>query len=523
MAGGGGGLSSHLTSVLCWSFLPGLFTNLALSTFYRLSPSSRPVLPPHASPPQIAAANRRAQSHHRRARIALLAAYLLYSILSVYWAQSRGPSANYYALLGLPRDIVEADGGAAVKKHWKRLARVYHPDKVGKQGEALFVELKKGVDVLQDENKRWAYERFGPSVTSWGGGKLVTNREYLNQGALHSLIFWGSAALSIFAFTFFRKSERRYNFWRYLALCLSFALELHFLLRPFPSPTFSLVFPNRLTYEHISLHRQLFISTSMAMSQIAPLLFPAATASPGEGGTEEDAMARALADAEQLKPLLQRLAQLTATAEAEAAALQQLELRPLLSPPAPSVSGAPSAPNKADERRLRAEVQAQMVRTFEDLQVKSNPATAGVWREAIERGRARKGRKEKGGKGADGEGKKRRRKKKAVGGEGAANGSGGSTPSTDSPITTSSSTPADNLNAPPPTLDAAAIPPAVTLLASPPASPRLGFPTAAIPLPSPGTVEEVKKEELPAEKKQEAKEEEKDAAKDSRLPTPPPE
>jgi hypothetical protein len=213
---GGGGLSSHLTSILCWTFLPSFLTSIALNVFYRLFPSLRPTVPANASPPQLAFENARAQKHHRRARVTLLALYLLYSVISVYWAQGGITNANYYTLLGLPREVVETEGAGAVKKHWKKLARVYHPDKVGKQGEALFVELKTAVDVLQDDGKKWAYERFGPGVTSWGGGKLVTNREYLKTGVTHSVIFWGSALMSIFAFALFRKSERRYNFVRVL-------------------------------------------------------------------------------------------------------------------------------------------------------------------------------------------------------------------------------------------------------------------------------------------------------------------
>ncbi|GAA5849975.1 hypothetical protein JCM8547_000970 [Rhodosporidiobolus lusitaniae] len=554
----GGGLSSHLTSILCWTFIPSLLTNLVISTFYRLLPSYRPVVPPNASPTQLASENARAQSHYRRARVALLSAYLVYSVLSVYWSQGGRSGANYYALLGLPRDVVETEGGAAVKKHWKKLARVYHPDKVGKGGEALFVELKKGVDALQDDGKRWAYERFGPGVTSWGGGKLVTNREFLKTGAIHSTIFWGSAILSIFVFAFFRKSERRYNFWRYLSLALCMSLEFHFLLRPFPSPTFSLLFPSRLTFEHISLLRQIFISSSLAMSQITPLLFPTnpSLESAGPAAYEEDALARAFADADQLKPLLQRLVNLTTAAEAEAAALQALELRPLFVPSRPSTpsEGPPSA-DPAREKAVREKLQQDMVRTFEDLQVKSIPATAAVWRSAVMEAR------EKGGAGKEGkkDGKKeKRKKKKAAAKEGGAKQNGDveagekkeerrSRPSSISIFPSSSSigssgpSPSPSLissiSPAPPTLDTATIPPSIVALASPPASPRLraGFPLGAIPLPSPGTLEAaekigregmrlVKEEEGgEAGKKKVEEKTEKQKKEESRLLTPPPE
>ncbi|GAA6001652.1 hypothetical protein JCM10207_002249 [Rhodosporidiobolus poonsookiae] len=524
----GGGLSSHLTSVLCWTFLPSLLSNLLLNLFYRLSPSSRPSVPPRATVAQLSTATARAQAHHRRARVLLLTGYLVYSVLSVYRAQASGPAANFYTLLGLPRAVVEADGAGAVKKHWKRLARVYHPDKVGKAGEALFVALKAGVDVLSDETRRWAYERFGPGVVAWGGGKLVTRREFLKTGVVHALVFWGSALVSIFAFTFFRKSERRYNFWRYLALFLSFSLELHFLLRPTPSPTFSLLFPRRLTFEHVALLRQIFISTSMAMSQLAPLLFPSppsSSSSDAGAGEGEDALARALADAEQLKPLLQRLAQLTATADAEAYALQQLELRPLVPVPSPSSPPSPAdaAAAKERDRALRADVQRQMVRTFEDLQVKGNPATGRLWSEAVSKGReAKRARK------GEGEGGKKRKGKKKQGKEAMAGAVEDGAPSSTSPAPSSPSP------VPLATLDSATIPPPVTALASPPASPKpLGFPNSALPLPSPSVsppvgvrlVEEDEEEPpVDAGRSKDTKDAKGETVEEkSRLPTPPPE
>lgn len=206
------GISAHLTSILCWTFLPSLFTNLLLSTFYRFSPGSRPTLPPHASPHQVASANSTAQRHFRRARITLVVSYLAYSILNVYWSQISGVNQNYYSLLGLSRQVVETEGASSVKSQWRKLARIYHPDKVGKGGEARFVELRRGVDILENDGKRWAYERFGPSIMEWG--KLGTNREFLVKGATNAAAFWVFAFLSIVGISFFRKDERRNNFVR---------------------------------------------------------------------------------------------------------------------------------------------------------------------------------------------------------------------------------------------------------------------------------------------------------------------
>ncbi|GAA6047854.1 hypothetical protein JCM3770_004675 [Rhodotorula araucariae] len=504
VASGTLGLSSNLTSILCWTFLPSFLANTLLTVFYRLSPSARPSVPPRASPADLAGANAAAQAHHRRARILLVTAYLVYSVLSVYFSQSRGAEQNYYALLGLARDVVEREGAPAVKSHWRRLARVYHPDKVGKDGEAFFVLLRRGVEVLENDGRRWAYERFGPGVTDWG--KLVTPREFLVKGAVNAAVWWAFAGGSIAVFSFFRKSERRNNFWRYLSLFLCVSLEFHLLLRSTPSPTFSLLFPARLPFEHTALLRQLFISASMAMSQLAPLLSP-----PRVGpSTTDDAVAAALHDAARLNPLLGRLGALIETAEREVAALQALELRPLLGP---AVDGVESE-GAAGEERVRREVGEKMVRVWEDLQIKGARGTAGVWTQAVRRGRgAAMSEKRR-------EGKKRGAVKASVEEEKREL----SAESADA--TVEKDREGEHLSTPP-TLDAVSIPPPVTALASPPSSPQLGFPLSAVDLPVSSLVET---EDEPAPVADGPVEEKESGAlkppppNDAhRLPTPPPE
>ncbi|BGP21644.1 chaperone DnaJ [Rhodotorula toruloides] len=533
---GVGGLSANLISVFGWSTLPSLLTSALLTVFYRLFPSSRPTVQPRAAPQHVVAANARAQRHYRRVRITLIAAYLAYSVLSIYWSQSRGAEQNYYALLGLSRDLVDREGASVVKSQWRRLARVYHPDKVGKEGEAFFVLLRRGVEILEDENKRWAYERFGSGVHEWGD-KFVTKREFLANGSLYAGIFWAFAFGSIAVFTFFRKSERRYNFWRYLSLALCLSLEVHLLFRSSPSPTFSFVFPHRLPYQHIALLRQLFISTSMAMSQVGPLLFPD-TATPFDGSSfdssETEQYARAIADAVSIKPLIERLMRLTAQAELEASALQSLELRPLMD----SIKPDPDAAG-IEERKVIRTLLDEMIKAWEDSQLKSDPRMARVWDEALD-GRASE------------------EAKATIKKEGAENEGGGSNEEVDieKPEDTTSDTddgydvastygdkPATAATADdsPLTLNSVVIPPPVTLLASPPASPRTGSARATIPLADLGAVVGTVRGDKDApvhsvvEKNNSGRGEENDAKRkvettsqlptkqlDYRLPTPPP-
>jgi len=66
---------------------------------------------------------------------------------------------DYYEVLGVNRD---ADG-EAIKKAYRRLAMKHHPDRNpdNPKAEELFKEAKEAYEVLTDENKRAAYDRYG--------------------------------------------------------------------------------------------------------------------------------------------------------------------------------------------------------------------------------------------------------------------------------------------------------------------------------------------------------------------------
>lgn len=74
---------------------------------------------------------------------------------------------DYYELLGLGREAGQDD----VKKAFRKLARQYHPD-VNKDAsaEAKFKEINEAYEVLSDEQKRAAYDRYGHAAFSGGSG-----------------------------------------------------------------------------------------------------------------------------------------------------------------------------------------------------------------------------------------------------------------------------------------------------------------------------------------------------------------
>jgi molecular chaperone DnaJ len=75
---------------------------------------------------------------------------------------------DYYATLGVARDANADD----LKKAYRKLAMQFHPDRNpgDKQAEARFKELSEAYDVLKDDQKRGAYDRFGHAAFEQGGG-----------------------------------------------------------------------------------------------------------------------------------------------------------------------------------------------------------------------------------------------------------------------------------------------------------------------------------------------------------------
>ncbi len=75
---------------------------------------------------------------------------------------------DYYATLAVPRDAGPED----LKKAYRKLAMQYHPDRNpgDKQAEARFKDVNEAYDILKDEQKRAAYDRYGHAAFEQGGG-----------------------------------------------------------------------------------------------------------------------------------------------------------------------------------------------------------------------------------------------------------------------------------------------------------------------------------------------------------------
>ena len=75
---------------------------------------------------------------------------------------------DYYEVLGVSNDASSGD----IKKAYRKLAVKFHPDKNPDDPEAEenFKELGEAYEVLMDDQKRAAYDRFGHAAFEQGVG-----------------------------------------------------------------------------------------------------------------------------------------------------------------------------------------------------------------------------------------------------------------------------------------------------------------------------------------------------------------
>ncbi len=86
---------------------------------------------------------------------------------------------DFYATLGVAREA----GAEDLKKAYRKLAMQYHPDRNpgNKQAEAKFKELNEAYDILKDDQKRAAYDRYGHAAFEQGGAGVQCGLRLLGR------------------------------------------------------------------------------------------------------------------------------------------------------------------------------------------------------------------------------------------------------------------------------------------------------------------------------------------------------
>ncbi|KYK60305.1 Heat shock protein DnaJ [Drechmeria coniospora] len=281
-----------------------------------------------AGDPKPVPGSARHAAHRRIINIAVVAVYLAYTIYEADY-EIRGRS-SFFEDLGV---AINADD-RQIKSRFRRLAALHHPDKVTsstpQDSANYFIHLKLASDTLQDAARRFAYERFGPSIAEWR--KCVTIKEFVSHGVLSGILpYYGVVAGTIYIVGLFGYMEFG-KFYRWLFLITLCLFEVHAVTRP----TFPLVIdllnaymtrmtshPAYLPFQVIELARKLTVTVYIALAQIGPLLATQQRQSTASAESEEKVLSNAL----------DRLEHTATQLNTDSARLMEMELSPFKGDP----------------------------------------------------------------------------------------------------------------------------------------------------------------------------------------------
>jgi hypothetical protein len=250
-------------------------------------------------------------------------AYLLYTIYEADYELRL--QSSFYTDLGVPFSSTDRE----IKSRFRRLAALHHPDKTSPntaaESASYFIHLKLAADTLQNEAKRFAYERFGPVIFDWE--KCSAIKDFVTRGVLYTILpHYGVAAAMIYLLGLFGYMEFG-KYYRWLILTTLCIFEVHAVTRPQFPPLLNVVnavmthvaFRDAyLPFQFIALLRKLTLTVYIALSQVGPLLVPESTTKKAAAGEEEKT----------LRESLQRLEAVSRQLDTDSGRLMDMEVTP---------------------------------------------------------------------------------------------------------------------------------------------------------------------------------------------------
>lgn len=229
--------------------------------------------------------------HYRRIYIFVVCAYLSFTIFEADWELQR--SGDFYNVLGVLPDAAARE----IKKRYRLLSASMHPDKMtngaGGFDADQYIRIQTAHEVLTDDPRRFAYDRFGPDILAWKDCTVV--RDYVMKGARDLVGYYAVGAAALYLFPklgYFGQGV----YWRWLAFAALLVFEVHAITRPgYPWFLEGLVNPFLvnvanpvltfwgggrqdwthapfLPFQAVALARKLSITLSIALNQVVPYL-----------------------------------------------------------------------------------------------------------------------------------------------------------------------------------------------------------------------------------------------------------
>ncbi|CAG7962106.1 unnamed protein product [Penicillium salamii] len=296
-----------------WAVLPNYATSFLQSVYYGMTI--------RAGDPRPAPQSEKFQRHRRRIFIFVITSYLLYTLYETFYQVQL--AGDYYQALGISPFADER----AIKSRFRRLAAQYHPDKVGTDSgaEAYFLYLRRAQETLADPVKRFAYDRFGTDMLTWGDKK--TMRDYLMTSLtkMAPQYIGGFITMMVLNWLWWANWGR---YWRFFTFGALLTLELGLITHPqavfmplsylplplqayLPKHSFYL-----LPFQILTLARRASIMLHIFISQAAP----PSTKAPTSGNGDKISP--------QTMQRIGQVVQLSRAADSEATRLMQMGLAP---------------------------------------------------------------------------------------------------------------------------------------------------------------------------------------------------